>query len=99
LETQEGFDHRGTARRSRNESRAMAVPAMLEHGRDARGRKSSRITKNFGMGSTAHRSPNPSAMAVPAMFEHGRDARGTKAWRVTYNQTSCPLFLWDNITL
>jgi hypothetical protein len=29
------------ARQSRNQSRAMAVPAMIEHGRDARGTKSS----------------------------------------------------------
>ena len=35
-------------RRSRNLSRAMAVPAMLEHGRDARGTKFSRLTKNLG---------------------------------------------------
>ena len=33
-----------TERRSRNQSRAMAVPAMPEHGRDARGTKSSRVT-------------------------------------------------------
>jgi len=39
---------RGTARRSRNQSRAMAVPAMLEHGRDARGTKSSRVMRNLG---------------------------------------------------
>src|SRR5208282_4473456 len=41
-----------TARQSRNQSRAMAVPAMLEHGRDARGTKSSRVTKNLGISST-----------------------------------------------
>jgi hypothetical protein len=34
----------GAERHGRNQSRAMAVPAMLEHGRDARGTKSSRAT-------------------------------------------------------
>jgi len=43
---------RHTARRGRNPSRAMAVPAMLGHGRDARGTKSSPVTKNLGISST-----------------------------------------------
>jgi hypothetical protein len=43
---------RGRARRSRNHCRAMAVPAMLGHGRDARGTKSSRVTKSLGISST-----------------------------------------------
>jgi hypothetical protein len=30
----------------------MAVPAMLEHGRDARGTKSSRVMKNLGISIT-----------------------------------------------
>ena len=39
--SEEKVHHRGTVRRSRDQSRAMALPAMLEHGRDARGTKSS----------------------------------------------------------
>jgi len=52
------------ARRSRNQSRAMAVPAMLEHGRDpdesgqaARGTKSLHVTKNLGISSTGRKFP------------------------------------------
>jgi hypothetical protein len=40
----------------------MAILAMLEHGRDARG---------------TPQEPGPRAMAILAMLEHGRDARGT----------------------
>jgi len=52
---QRSFDPQDTARRSRNPSRAMAVPAMLEHGRDARGTESSRVTKNLGISITEGR--------------------------------------------
>jgi hypothetical protein len=71
-----------TARQSRNQSRAMAILAMLGHGQDARGTKSSRVTKNLGISSTTRRSRNQSrAMAILAMLGHGQDARGTKSSR------------------
>jgi hypothetical protein len=41
------FGHEGgAARPSRNQSRAMAILAMPEHGQDARGTKSSRAGSN-----------------------------------------------------
>jgi len=54
----------------------MAVPAMLEHGRDARGTKSSRVPKNLGIRNTeAHsdviKRPSPlrlSASVVKIFF-------------------------------
>jgi hypothetical protein len=48
--------HRGTARQSRAQSRAMAILAMPEHGQDARGTKSSRTSYNRDVCNTeAHR--------------------------------------------
>ena len=46
------FRNACTGGQSRNQSCAMAVPAMLEHGRDARGTKSSQREKKFGNSST-----------------------------------------------
>jgi hypothetical protein len=46
------------ARRGRSQSRAMAVPAMLGHGRDARGTQSSRAMKDLGVGSNGRHSRN-----------------------------------------
>jgi hypothetical protein len=42
-------------RQSRNQSRAMAVPAMLEHGRDADGTKSWGAPKNLGISNSPRR--------------------------------------------
>ena len=41
-----------TARRGRNQSRAMAILAMPEHGQDARGTESSRRAQNHGISNT-----------------------------------------------
>ena len=55
LEPKKDFTTEATARRNCNPSRAMAVPATLQHGREARGTKSSRVTKNLGISNCSDR--------------------------------------------